>query len=81
MKYFPLLAASEFAGAAGLLLGIWLPSLGVAAGIALVLYFVGAVISHLCVGDFKGIGAATFLLVLSAAALGLRLLTSKPITH
>lgn len=77
MKYLPLLAACEFAGALGLVLGIWWPPLGVAAGIGLVLYFVGAVISHLRVGDFKGIGAATFMLALAAGALALRLLTSK----
>ena len=39
LKYFPHLAAGEFAGALGLVLGIWWPSLGVAAGIVLVLYF------------------------------------------
>jgi len=30
MKYFPLLAACEFAGALGVVLGIWWPLLGVA---------------------------------------------------
>ena len=62
LKYFPLLAASEFAGALGIVLGIWWPCLGVAAGIGLVLYFVGAVVSHLRVGDLKGIGPAAFIL-------------------
>ena len=75
MKYFPLLAACEIAGAAGLVLGIWWPALGVAGGTGLLLYFVGAVVSHLRVGDVKGIGPAAFLLTLSAGALGLRLLT------
>src|SRR5690349_8805130 len=42
-RYFPLLAVCEFGGAAGLALGIWWPALGVAAGIGLVVYFVGAV--------------------------------------
>jgi DoxX-like family len=32
MKYFPLLAACEFAGALGVVLGIWWPLLGVAGG-------------------------------------------------
>ena len=31
MKYFPALAACEVAGATGLVLGIWLPFLGIAA--------------------------------------------------
>jgi len=75
LKYFPLLAACEFAGALGVVLGIWWPLLGVAAGIGLVTYFVGASVSHLRVGDVKGIGPAAFMLAVAAAALALRLLT------
>lgn len=75
MKYFPLLAACEIAGAVGLVLGIWWSPAGVTAAIGLLLYFLCAVLSHLRVGDFKGIGPAAFLLVLSAGALYSRLLT------
>jgi hypothetical protein len=78
LKYFSLLAACEFAAALGLLAGIWRPGLGVAAGIGAVFYFVAAVVAHLRVGDFKGIGSATFMLVLAAAALILRILTYTP---
>src|SRR6478736_5524013 len=74
LKYFPLLAACEFAGALGLVVGIWVPVIGIAAGIGLVLYFVGAIVSHLRVGDVKGIGSAAFMLVLAAGALTLRVL-------
>jgi uncharacterized membrane protein YphA (DoxX/SURF4 family) len=74
LKYFPLLAACELAGAFGLVLGIWWPCLGVAGGIALVLYFVGAVVSHLRVADVKGIGPAAFMLIMAAGALGMRIL-------
>jgi len=77
LKYFPLLAGCEFAGALGVVLGIWWPLLGVAAGIGLVIYFVGASVSHLRVGDVKGIGPAAFILVLAAAALVLRILTYR----
>ena len=77
LKYFPLLAACEFAGALGAVLGIWWPLLGVAAGIGLVIYFVGASVSHLRVGDVKGIGPAAFILVLATAALALRILTYR----
>jgi uncharacterized membrane protein YphA (DoxX/SURF4 family) len=77
LKYFSLLAACEFAGALGVVLGIWWPLLGVAAGIGLVIYFVGASVSHLRVGDVKGIGPAAFMLVVAAAALALRILTYK----
>jgi hypothetical protein len=75
LKYFPLLAACEFAGAMGMVVGFWWPLIGAAAGIGLVLYFVGAVVSHLRVGDIKGIGSAAFMLVLAAGALALRVLT------
>ena len=74
MKCFPLLAACEIAGAVGLVLGIWWLRLGVAAGIGLFLYFLVAVLSHLRVGDVKGIGPAAFLLTLSVGTLYLRLL-------
>ena len=74
LRYFPLLAACEFAGALGLILGIWWLPLGMTAGIGLVLYFVGAVASHLRVGDAKGIGPAAFMLALVAGALVLRIL-------
>ena len=74
MRYFPLLAACEIAGAFGLVLGIWWPILGIAAAIGLVIYFAGAVISHVRVGDLKGIGPAAMLLTISAAALVLRVM-------
>jgi hypothetical protein len=43
---FPL-GALKAAGALGLLLGIGVPLLGVAAAVGLVLFFVGAIITHL----------------------------------
>jgi uncharacterized membrane protein YphA (DoxX/SURF4 family) len=80
VKYFPFLAACEFAGAVGLALGIWWPLLGVAAGIGLVLYFVCAIVAHLRVGDVQGIGPAAFLLTVAAGALVTRILAYKT-TH
>ena len=41
----------------------------------MVIYFVGAVVSHLRVGDIKGIGPAVFMLMVAAGALALRVLT------
>lgn len=75
MKYLPLLAVCEFAGALGLVAGIRWSPLGVAAAIGIVLYFVAAIVSHLRVGDIKGIGPAVFVLALVAGALALRVLT------
>jgi hypothetical protein len=78
MKFFPLLAACEFAGALGLLAGNWLPALGIAVGIGVALYFVGAIAGHLRVGDAKGVAPAVFMLALAAIALALRVLTYAP---
>jgi hypothetical protein len=77
LKYFSLLAACELAGALGLVLGMWWPFMGVAAGIGLLLYFVGATVSHLRVGDVKGMGPAAFMLALAVGALALRILTRR----
>jgi hypothetical protein len=68
LKYFSSLAACEFAGAMGLLLGIAWPLLGTAAAAGLILYFVGAIAAHLRVGDVKGIGPAAFMLGMAVAA-------------
>jgi len=75
LKYFPLLAACEIAGGFGLVAGILWPILGVAAGIGLELYFLGAIGSHLRAGDGKGIGWAVFMFVLAAVVLALRFVT------
>ncbi|SDJ78839.1 DoxX family protein [Streptomyces indicus] len=60
------------AGSLGLLAGLAVRPLGVAAAAGLVLYFVGAVITHLRVGDLK-LGGALLFLGLSAATLALAL--------
>src|SRR5262245_62838691 len=57
LKFFPFLAACEFAGAIGLLVGIAWPALGLASASGLVLYFIGAVIGHVRAGDFKGVAS------------------------
>ncbi len=76
MKWFPWLAACEIAGAAGLLLGLAWPPLGTAASAGLVLYFVGAVVAHLRVGDFSGIGTPFVPLLLAIGCLVTRVLTN-----
>jgi hypothetical protein len=72
--YFPLLALCEFAAALGLVAGIWWPALGIAAAAGLIVYFVGAVVSHARVGDSKGIGPSIFMLFLAAGMLLLAVL-------
>ena len=46
--------------------------------IGLVLYFLGAIVSHLRVDDVKGIGPAAFMLALAGGALALRNLSNRP---
>ncbi len=72
LRWLPWLAACEFAGAAGLLIGIvWWP-LGIAAAIGVILYFISADISHVRVKDFKGLPTPTVILLVAIAILVVR---------
>jgi hypothetical protein len=70
-----LLAVAEIAGAVGLVVGLWWWPLGVAAAIGVVLYFLGAVGSHLRVKDMD-FAPALALLSVAVAALVLRAVTT-----
>jgi hypothetical protein len=59
------------AGAVGLLVGIRVPWIGIAAGSGLVIFFVGAIITHLRAND-RSFGLAVVFLLLAAAAFVLR---------
>jgi hypothetical protein len=75
-RLIPLLATAELAAAAGLAVGLaWWP-LAVAAGAGVVLYFLGAIGSHLRVGDRAGILPPVVLLLVAVATLVLRLLSA-----
>ncbi|MGB3409915.1 MAG: DoxX family protein [Microthrixaceae bacterium] len=76
LNMFPVLAGLELAAAAGLIIGLWIAPIGIAAAIGLTVYFLGAIISHIRVGDTKGIGGPMLPLALSIAALVLRLLST-----
>ncbi|MCX5198111.1 DoxX family protein [Streptomyces sp. NBC_00249] len=69
--WLPRLAALKAAGAVGLVAGLWIAPLGVAAAVGVTLYFAGAVVSHLRVKDFELAPAAVLTLV-AAAVLALR---------
>ena len=61
-----LLAVIEILGALGLLLGIWIPILGLLAALGFVVYFLGAVVAHVRKRQpIKDMAPATILLVLS----------------
>jgi DoxX-like protein len=75
LRWLPWLAACEFAGAAGLLIGIvWWP-LGLAAAIGVVVYFLGASIAHLRVKDFKGLPVPAVILLIALVILVVRSLS------
>jgi hypothetical protein len=70
--WIPWLGTALGAGALGLLAGFVVPALGVAAGVGLVLYFVGALGAHVRVGD-RYLGPWAFCFVLAVAALVARI--------
>ncbi|WP_405063833.1 DoxX family protein [Kribbella sp. NBC_01505] len=69
-----LLATTEVAGALGLLVGLIWPPLGVLAGLGIILYFLGAIASHLRIRDWH-IAPPTVLLAIAAGTLALRYIT------
>ncbi len=75
LPLFPVLASLELAGAVGLLVGIGVEALGVAAAVGLVTYFICAIASHIRVRDFAPdhFIPAMLMLTMATAALVLRL--------
>lgn len=69
--WWPWLAAAKTAGAVGLLAGLWVPVLGVAAGVGLVLYFLGAVVTVLRARSYATVVFPVLYLVPVVAALAL----------
>jgi hypothetical protein len=74
-SWITVLGTLKGAGALGLLVGIGVPLIGTAAAIGLILFFVGAIITHLRAQDYS-FGLAIVFLLLAVAALVLRLLAS-----
>ena len=74
-SWITMLGILKAAGALGLLIGIWVPLIGTTAAIGLVLFFVGAIITHLRARDYS-FGLAVVFLLLAVAALVLRLTSS-----
>ncbi|OCT11879.1 hypothetical protein A8709_28870 [Paenibacillus pectinilyticus] len=61
------------AGAIGLLVGFAIPSIGVAAAIGIILFYCGAIVTHLRVRDYS-FGLAAFFLLLAVATLAFELI-------
>lgn len=71
-SWLPLLAALKAAGAAGLLLGLLgMPLIGMAAAAGLVVFFVGAIVTHLRAHVVSNIAFPGVFLALAAASLTL----------
>src|SRR5829696_4868811 len=67
------LAVLKIAGALGLLIGIGVPPIGVAAAIGLILFYIGAITAHIRVHDYSSIPFPGTFLLLAIASLALRL--------
>lgn len=74
--WLPALAALEIAGAAGIVAGLWVAPLGIAAAAGLIAYFLGALGGHIRVRDTTNLMMPLPPLVLSGAVLGLHLATT-----
>jgi len=73
-SWLPILGVLKAAGAIGLLCGLAVPLIGVASGVGLTLFFIGAVITHLRAGDRSlGNGVPVLFLLAALAALILRI--------
>jgi hypothetical protein len=70
------LGALKAAGALGLLVGIAMPVLGIAASIGLILYFIGAIVTVLRARWYSHLSYPAPFLLLAAASLVLQLATS-----
>ncbi|MFE4637071.1 DoxX family protein [Streptomyces sp. NPDC056773] len=70
-SWLPRLAGLKAAGAIGLVAGLWVAPLGVAAAVGVTLYFLGAIVAHLRAKDYNFAPAAVLALI-AAAALVLR---------
>jgi uncharacterized membrane protein YphA (DoxX/SURF4 family) len=72
----PLLGGLQIAAAIGLVAGVGIPALAIAAAVGLVLYFAGAISAHLRARDPNRQGAVLFL-ILSAATLTLLVIATR----
>lgn len=72
-SWWPWLSAAKAAGAVGLVVGLFVPVVGVLAGVGLVLYFIGAVVTVLRAGFVRHLPGPLLYLVPVGAALALRI--------
>jgi hypothetical protein len=68
--WLPLLAALKAAAAAGLIAGFWIPFAGLASAAAAVVYFMGALVTHLR-ARYYAVAFASAYLILAVASFAL----------
>ena len=69
-SWLPILATLKLAASAGLLLGmLGVPRIGIAAGIGLVLFYIGAITAHVIAGVFYNIAFPGVFLLLAVGSL------------
>jgi hypothetical protein len=71
-SWLTMLGTLKAAGALGLLVGFGVPPIGTAAAVGVVVFFVGAIVTHLRARDYSfGLAAAFLLVAVAALVLGL----------
>jgi DoxX-like family len=79
-SWLPILGVLKAAGALGLLIGVGVPLIGLAAAVGLTLFFIGAVITHLRARDLSlGNGVPVMFLGVALAALVLGVYGRGPV--
>lgn len=73
-EWYGWLGALKIAGGVGLLVGLWIPAIGIAAAVGLALYFAGAIAFHVRAKD-PGWAPPAAIMVASVAVAVLRSLT------
>jgi uncharacterized membrane protein YphA (DoxX/SURF4 family) len=68
-----LIGALELVGATGLLVGLWVPAIGIAAAVGIGLLMAGANGAHLRTSDARNVGPAALLLVLAVTVVILQI--------
>jgi hypothetical protein len=68
-SWLPMLGTLKLAGAVGLVAGLAVPAIGIAAAVGLVLFFIGAIVTHIRAGVLYNIAFPGAYLVLATASL------------
>jgi hypothetical protein len=75
LSWFPPLAVLELAGAAGMLVGLAVEALGVAASTGVLLFFLGAMGAHIRAKDWFGLRVSGTMTLFAGVVLWLRIVT------